>query len=99
LLRSCGYANLHPTNNVADAEKRSHLHFTFAEPRHVEVHVGTSLAPEGKIGLDLTEVAITLPLSSGIILVRSNQDTLYFAKFDCKVASELEATLKKAQTP
>jgi hypothetical protein len=44
-------------------------------------------------------MAITLPLSSGGFWVSSNQGMMYFAKFDCKTAGELEKILKGAQEP
>jgi hypothetical protein len=61
--------------------------------------VPARLAPSGKIEVQLTDMVITLPLSSGIILVNSNQDTLYFAKFNCKIATELEKLVKEAINP
>jgi hypothetical protein len=44
LLQSCGYANLHSTNDWADIQKRPHLHFTFSEARKLEVRVVSSLS-------------------------------------------------------
>jgi len=99
LLGSCGYADLHPTNKLADPQKEPYLHFAFSGARDVELRVPTRLAPSGKIKVGLTEMVITLPLSSGIILVRSNHDILYFTKYYCKFATELEQPLAKAQKP
>ena len=99
LLATCGYSNLHSTNQLADVERQSHLHFTFSQPRNVEVRVATHITPAGKFNVELKEMAITLPLSSGGFWVSSNQGMMYFAKFDCKTAGELEKILKGAQEP
>ena len=101
VLRSCTYANLHPTgeyaSTVAHAQERSYLHIEFSEPRSVELRVGKREVPSGKVNLKFREMVITLPLSSGAFLVRANKETFYFAKFDCPVSQELEKTLKEAQ--
>jgi hypothetical protein len=99
LLESCSYADFHFTNILATIQRKPYLHFTFSEPRVVGVRVPARLAPSGKIEVQLSDMVITLPLSSGIILVNSNQDTLYFAKFNCKIATELEKLVKEASNP
>jgi hypothetical protein len=100
LLKSCHYANLHPTNQyegiASHAMEQSHLHFTFSEPRRFQVHVPASLAPSGSLVIELIDMVITLPLSSGAILVHSNQETYYFAKWDCDASKKLEKTLERA---
>ena len=101
VLRSCTYANLHPTGDygstIAHARERSYLHVTFSEPRFVELSVGKTEVPSGKVHLKFRDMVITLPLSSGAFLVRSKKETFYFAKFDCPLSQELEKILKKAQ--
>jgi hypothetical protein len=101
VLRSCTYANLHPTEGyalvVAHAREGSYLHVTFSEPRFIELSVGKREVPSGKVSLQFREMVITLPLSSGAFLVRSNKETFYFAKFDCPLSQKLERTLEKAR--
>src|ERR1039458_1580703 len=58
LLSSCVFSDLHPQENLAGALKQSHLRFTFSPPRKVEV-------PVEKITVGVSEMVITLPLSSG----------------------------------
>jgi hypothetical protein len=100
LLKSCTYANLNPTNEyasvVAHAQERPHLNFIFSKPRVVDLSVRRREVPSGKLHLELREMVITLPLSSGAFLVRSNQETFYFAKFNCPLSKKMEQTLKKA---
>ena len=101
VLKSCTYANLHPTgeyaSTVAHAQERSYLLIEFSEPRSVALSVGKREVPSGKVNLKFREMVITLPLSSGAFLVRANKETFYFAKFDCPVSQELEKKLKEAQ--
>ncbi len=101
VLRTCTYANLHPTGQyaaiVTNAPGQSHLNVTFPELQTVEIRVPAKIASSGRIKVEVREMTVTLPLSSGAFLVRSNQDTLYFAKFDCPLSQEMEKTLKKAE--
>jgi len=101
VLRSCTYANLHPTgeyaSTIAHAQERSFLRIEFSKPRFVELGVGKREVPSGKVNLKFREMVITLPLSSGAFLVRANKETFYFAKFDCPISQQLEKTLKEAQ--
>ncbi len=103
VLRTCTYANLHPAGpyaaTVTNARGQSHLEVTFSQPQAVEIHFPTKIAASGRLNLEVREMTVTLPLSSGAFLVRSNQDTLYFAKFDCPLSQEMEKTLKKAEEP
>jgi hypothetical protein len=88
VLQSCTYANLHPTgeyaSTIAHAKDHSFLHVKFSKPRFVALSVGKREVPSGKVNLELREVVITLPLSSGAFLVRAGKETFYFAKFDCQ---------------
>ena len=101
VLRSCTYANLHPSggyaSTVAHAREGSFLHVAFSEPQLVELSVGKREVPSGKVNLNVREIVITLPLSSGAVLVPADKETFYFAKFDCPVSQRLEAALKEAQ--
>jgi len=101
VLRSCTYANLHPTgeyaSTVAHAQERSYLRVAFSEPQSVDLSVGIREVPSGKVHLKFREMVIALPLSSGAFLVRADKETFYFAKFDCQVSQHLEKALKEAQ--
>src|SRR5437660_3458563 len=67
VLKSCTYANLHPTgeyaSTVAHAQEHSFLHIEFSEPRLVELSVGKREVPSGRVDLKFREMVITLPLS------------------------------------
>lgn len=92
VLETCSYHNLHPTGDYAailtNTLSQSHLEIRYAEPRTVNIH--------GRLTLEVREMVVRLPLSSGAFLVRSNRETLYFAKFDCPLAQEMEKTLREA---
>ena len=89
LLSSCVFSDLHPQENLAGALKQSHLRFTFSPPRKVEV-------PVEKITVGVSEMVITLPLSSGGIWVRADKGLMYFAKFKHSIVEELQKLLKEA---
>ena len=94
LLASCSYSSLHDSStnkpHFKDAVKQSHLTITFSKPQIVEV-------PLEKMKVEVKEMVITLPLSSGAVWVRSDTDTSYFAMFTPDRFYKLEATLKEVQ--
>ena len=87
LLATCGYFG---KRTWPDFEKSPHLHFTFATPRRVKIQ-------ELEAPLQVQEMVVTLPLTSGVFWVRSGDAGLYLSKFDCAVCSELQSILKEAQ--
>ena len=96
LLASCSYSSLHDSStnkpHFKDAVKQSHLTITFSKPQIVEV-------PLEKMKVEVKEMVITLPLSSGAVWVRSSSDTSYFAMFTPETFYKLEATLNEVQKP
>ncbi len=81
LLASCGYSDSRSKKGLADAKRGSYLHFALTKALIVEV-------PLEKIKVELKEMVITLPLSSGRIWVNSNEGALYLAKFDPKLVND-----------
>jgi len=96
LLASCSYSSLHDSStnklHFEDAAKQSHLTITFSKPQIVEVQLE-------KMKVEVKEMVITLPLSSGDIWVRSDASASYFAMFTPETFYKLEATLKEVQKP
>lgn len=99
LLASCGYwSDLDCTTKhqrFADAKKGSYLLFAFAKPPTVGVSVSKGI----EIRVEVDEMVITLPMSSGVVWVRTGQRTSYFAFFQPAATFKLEAALKEAQMP
>jgi hypothetical protein len=87
LLVTCGYFG---KKTWPDFEKEPHLHFTFPTPRRVTIE-------ELETPLEVQEMVLTLPLTSGIFRVRSGEDGLYLSKFNCTVSDELQKILTEAQ--
>ena len=91
LLASCAFKDFHTTQGLADVVKQSHLRVTFASARKVEV-------PIEEITVAVKEMVITLPLSSGRILVRTDKGVFfYFAKFKNTIVEDLQKLLKEAK--
>ena len=97
LLSSCGYTEPNPKwgapgqpQSMANAEKESHLRLVFSNPHKVEV-------PDEKTTVQVREMVISLPLTTGGIWVRSVDGVAYFAMFSHSTAEALQALLKKAQ--
>src|SRR5262249_33456839 len=98
LLASCTYMNARPNwgaggsepPGIADAQRQSHLDFTFARQRMVEVPVlQTKVRVKGMV--------ISLPLSVGGIWVRTDLGISYFAMFDGPAYTGLQKLLDEAQ--
>ena len=96
LLASSSYSSLHDSStnklHFEDAAKQSHLTIIFSKPQTIEVQLE-------KMKVEVKEMVITLPLSSGDIWVRSGASTSYFAMFTPDASYKLEATLKEVQKP
>jgi len=59
LLASCSNTVIQPKNTLENAKRKSHLHFTFTEPRSFDL--GIKKKPE-TTGVQVNEMVITLPL-------------------------------------
>jgi hypothetical protein len=99
LLASCGYMDAKPKwgaptepQSIADARKQSHLDFTFASPRTVEV-------PVLKTTVRVKEMVISLPLAVGGIWVRTDAGVSYFAMYEYTKSQSIDKLLKEAQKP
>ena len=100
LLASCIYMNEKPNwgaggsepQSIADAQKQSHLDFTFASPRTVEI-------PVLKTKVSVREMVISLPVVVGGIWVRTFDGVIYFAMFDYNNTQAIDKLLKEAQKP
>jgi len=87
VLATCGYFG---TRAWPDFEKSPHLHFRFATPRRIKIQ-------EMEAPLQVQEMVVTLPLTSGVFWVRSGANGLYLSKFNCAATSEMQKILKEAQ--
>lgn len=100
LLASCAYLNAKPKwgtggsepVSITEAQKQSHLQLSFASPTPVAV-------PIEKVTLQVREMVISLPLVTGGIWVRTNDEVLYLAKFDHLACGNLQKILDEAQNP
>lgn len=97
LLENCRDASVNDGNTnqprFQDAEKHSHLTIIFAKRQSVEV-------PNVEAKVEVDEMVVTLPLSSGVIWVHSDQDTSHFAKWSSyDTYQEIQRILKDAQKP
>jgi hypothetical protein len=89
LLRSCHHSDSTATKNGWDnALKKPHLRVTFAKPRSVDVLDET---------VEVPELVVTFPLSTGGLWVRSGDKVLYFAKYEYPTSQKLEAWLREAE--
>lgn len=96
LLASCSNTVIQPKSRLENAKRKSHLHFTFIEPRSFDL--GIEKRP-GTTGVQVKEIVITLPLSSGGAWIDSTKFRFYCSKFDTKITQEMEEILKSTQTP
>jgi len=96
LLASCSNTVIQPKNTLENAKRKSHLHFTFVEPRSFDL--GTE-KKTGATGVQVKEMVLTLPLSSGGAWIDSTQFRWYCSKFDAKITQEMEEILRSAQKP
>jgi hypothetical protein len=96
LLASCSNTVIHPKSTLENAKRKSHLHFTFIEPRSFDL--GMEKRP-GTTGVQVEEIVTTLPLSSGGAWIDSTKFRFYCSKFDTKITQEMEEILKSVQTP
>jgi hypothetical protein len=87
---------IQPKSTLENAKRKSHLHFTFIEPRSFDL--GTE-KKTGATGVEVKEMVITLPLSSGGAWIGSTKFRWYCSKYDAKVAQQMEEMLKSAQKP
>lgn len=99
LLASCAYMDAKPKwgaptepKSITDAQKESHLYFTFASPRTVEV-------PVLKTKVRVREMVISLPLAVGGIWARTDEGVSYFAMFEYTNTLAINKLLKEAQIP
>jgi len=96
LLASCSNTVVQPHRRLEDVKSKSQLHFAFTEPRSFDL--GIEKRPE-TTGVQVKEIVITLPLSSGGAWIDSTKFRFYCSKFDTKITQEMEEILKSAQTP
>ena len=96
LLASCSNTVVHPKSTLENAKRKSHLHFAFIEPRSFDL--GTE-KKTGATGVQVKEMVLTLPLSSGGAWIDSTQFRWYCSKFDAKITQEMEEILRSAQKP
>jgi hypothetical protein len=94
LLASCRYWSLHDGNAnqpyFQAADKRSCLVIAFATTKTVAV-------PTEKAKVEVKQLMITLPLSSGRIWVLSARGASYLAKFSPDIARQTQDVLNEAQ--
>ena len=89
LLSGCAYKDLQPKREMADIQKQDHLRLTFARPRPIAV-------PIEAVTVEVKDMVISLPLSSGGIWVLTDSGVTYFAKFKPAAAEELNLLLSQA---
>ena len=96
LLASCSNTVFHPKNTLENAKRKSHLHFTFTEPRSFDLGIEKKTETTG---VQVKEAVITLPLSSGGAWINSTRFRWYCSKYDAKITQKMEEILKSAQKP
>ena len=96
LLASCSNTVIQPKGTLEGAKSKSHLHFTFAEPRSFDLGIQKRTET---IGVQVKEAVITLPLSSGGAWIDSTRFRWYCSKYDAKITQEMEEILTSAQKP
>ena len=96
LLASCSNTVIQPKSTLENAKRKSHVHFTFIEPRSFDL--GVEKRPE-RTGVRVKEMVITLPLASGGAWIDSTKFRWFCSKYDAKAAQDIEEILKAAQKP
>jgi hypothetical protein len=94
LLASCGYSDTktQTKEDFAEARKFTHIQIVFNEPRTVDLK-------SEKMTVQVKEMIITLPLTTGVIWVPFGERILYFSKYQPKRADELDKVLKEIPKP
>ena len=88
LLASCTFSREVSEEDWQKSFGRCHLHVKFATPRLLLVD------PTGK--LEVKEMIITFPLTSGGVWLQSGDHFKYFAKFAPKTTRPIQLLLKEA---
>ena len=96
LLASCSNTVIQPKSTLQNAKRKSHVHFTFIEPRSFDL--GVEKRPE-RTGVRVKEMVITLPLASGGACIDSTKFLWFCSKYDAKITQEMEEILKSPQKP
>jgi hypothetical protein len=79
---------------------KSHLDFTFATPRSFELATPPSFNSGAKTTtVQVVEILVTLPLSSGGAYIDTTFAPWYCSKFDTRISQDMEQILKSAGKP
>jgi len=96
LLASSSNTVIQPKSTLENAKRKSHLHFTFIKPRSFDLGIEKKTETTG---VQVKEMVITLPLSSGGSWIDSTKFRWFCSKYDTKVTQEMEEILRLAQKP
>jgi len=102
LVTGCSKTAVRPRNTFETAKRRSHLHFTFVEPRSFNIPNERSRSfstADRQVKEMVKEMVIPLPLTSSEPWLESTANRWNCSKCDSNVIYEIEGILKSANVP
>ena len=92
LLATCSNVVVQPKNILENAKRGSHLDFVFTPPRKFDLGARAT-------GVEVKEMVLTLPVSSGGAWIESTQFRWYCSKFDTNLCGKIDLLLRSGDAP
>ena len=92
LLATCSNVAVQPKNILENARRASHLDFVFTPPRKFDLGARAT-------GVEVKEMVLMLPVSSGGAYIESTQFRWYCSKFDTNLCGKIDLLLRSGHAP